>query len=425
MKKYMLAIITALVILTACGRVDDITHKPSAGGASPESEPFILTSTAETSAVTETESRPDVTTSEKKKSSKKKTATTAAPLIPEVPSDFTVTAVSSAQQIHLPNQPVSADIFDRLKSLDYKPYNCDGLPEYTLTAPDGTYYSLDLSGKWVWKNYDGSEAVLPDDIIEWLKNNGISVGMTPTEYNEPDRAAVLSESFFDSVVSAEYYDFDGTRYLIDGGNIGAVRDMLRGFKGEACGDPVIDGWYSFTLTDREGNIYGMEIAGNYMILGGTYYHDQNSDLGGRLAEHFRANGTPAPRELTTVFELVKVSGDCAYLTHDTYGLVSCDLKGLTMETVVLRSGMMLRVTWSGDVAESYPDILGGVTGVTLADDLAQPDRPDFVGEHLSELVEACRGKDDYDDRTAEADKIAGLKPCERDALLWLVENELT
>ena len=87
----------------------------------------------------------------------------------------------------------------------------------------------------------------------------------------------------------------------------------------------------------------------------------------------------------------------------------------------LPAGTMLKITWSGMIAESSPSILEGVTSVTRADDLANPDRKDFVTENLPALIEACRGKDDYSD---EIEKLTGLKKCEKDALMWLVGNEL-
>lgn len=62
-------------------------------------------------------------------------------------------------------------IFERLDALEYIPVTCDGLPEYKLTADDETIYWLNFSSKWVWKNGVDAEAVLPDDIIAWLKEN--------------------------------------------------------------------------------------------------------------------------------------------------------------------------------------------------------------------------------------------------------------
>ena len=74
-------------------------------------------------------------------------------------------------------------IFERLKSLEYTPVTCDGLPEYTLSAPDGSYYQINLSGKWVWKNMKDEEAQLPDELVSWLKANGERIGMTVATWN--------------------------------------------------------------------------------------------------------------------------------------------------------------------------------------------------------------------------------------------------
>lgn len=62
-------------------------------------------------------------------------------------------------------------IFERLDALEYIPITCDGLPEYKLTADDGTVYWLNFSSKWVWKDGIDAEAVLPDDMIALLKEN--------------------------------------------------------------------------------------------------------------------------------------------------------------------------------------------------------------------------------------------------------------
>ena len=75
------------------------------------------------------------------------------------------------------------DIFAQLKSLNYTPVTCDGLPEYTLSAPDGTFYQINLSEKWVWKNMKDEEAQLPDELVSWLKANGERIGMTVATWN--------------------------------------------------------------------------------------------------------------------------------------------------------------------------------------------------------------------------------------------------
>ena len=73
-------------------------------------------------------------------------------------------------------------VFCWLDNLDYIPITCDGLPEYELTADDGTVYLLNFSGKWIWKKGIDAEAKLPDDIILWLKNNAGSVKLKEASY---------------------------------------------------------------------------------------------------------------------------------------------------------------------------------------------------------------------------------------------------
>lgn len=61
-------------------------------------------------------------------------------------------------------------IFDVLNTLEYQPYTCDGLPEYLLTAPDGTVYSINLSEKWIWRE-NSEQAELSDKLIARLKED--------------------------------------------------------------------------------------------------------------------------------------------------------------------------------------------------------------------------------------------------------------
>ena len=87
-----------------------------------------------------------------------------------VPSE-TTTAVLTQADIEV------SEIFKMLNSLHYEPITCDGLPEYKLTADDGTVYWLNFGSKWVWKDGIDAEAVLPDDIIFWLKENIMEVNL--------------------------------------------------------------------------------------------------------------------------------------------------------------------------------------------------------------------------------------------------------
>lgn len=66
-------------------------------------------------------------------------------------------------------------IFAELAGLEYQQYTCDGLPEYSLTADDGTTYYMNFSEKWVIRKDEQAE--LPDKIISWLEANKDSVSM--------------------------------------------------------------------------------------------------------------------------------------------------------------------------------------------------------------------------------------------------------
>ena len=67
-----------------------------------------------------------------------------------------------------------AGIFDVLNTLEYQPYTCDGLPEYLLTAADGTVYSMNFSEKWIWRG-NNEQAELPDELITRLKESGMLI----------------------------------------------------------------------------------------------------------------------------------------------------------------------------------------------------------------------------------------------------------
>ena len=66
---------------------------------------------------------------------------------------------------------ISTAIFDTLNGLEYQPYTCDGLPEYFLTAVDGTVYAINISEKWVWRG-NNEQAELSDELIIQLKECG-------------------------------------------------------------------------------------------------------------------------------------------------------------------------------------------------------------------------------------------------------------
>ena len=74
---------------------------------------------------------------------------------------------------YIPNDEQTSDIFRMLDDLDYQAVSCDGLPDYTLTAPDGTIYYISISSNWVWRQpslIDGAdnEATLTKEVIDAL-----------------------------------------------------------------------------------------------------------------------------------------------------------------------------------------------------------------------------------------------------------------
>jgi len=85
------------------------------------------------------------------------------------------------------------DVFARLNALTYSPETCDGLAEYVLNAPGDTeifYFNFSGNYKWVWRNGSASnpvlkEAVLPDDLAEYLMAHGEEIGMYPSQYSIP------------------------------------------------------------------------------------------------------------------------------------------------------------------------------------------------------------------------------------------------
>lgn len=101
-------------------------------------------------------------------------------------SEKPVTTASTTQatttQAETTNAPViadsgqSADVFKMLDSLNYHAISCDGLPEYQLTASDGTVYLLNISSSWVWRRPSliaeaDNEAPLTQEVIDAIYAN--------------------------------------------------------------------------------------------------------------------------------------------------------------------------------------------------------------------------------------------------------------
>lgn len=83
------------------------------------------------------------------------------------------TSVTTTKPVSAPPAPpvVSENIFDIMANLDYRPYTCDGIPDYILTAEDGTTYQILIDCKHVWRN-GSEEADITPEILEWVKKYG-------------------------------------------------------------------------------------------------------------------------------------------------------------------------------------------------------------------------------------------------------------
>ena len=79
------------------------------------------------------------------------------------------------------------DIFKMLDSLDYHAISCDGLPEYELTAQDGTVYLVNFDGGWVWRRPSliaeaDNEAPLTQEVIEAIRIYWDKLDIAPAIY---------------------------------------------------------------------------------------------------------------------------------------------------------------------------------------------------------------------------------------------------
>ncbi|MBR1750499.1 MAG: hypothetical protein IJ740_06390, partial [Ruminococcus sp.] len=69
-----------------------------------------------------------------------------------------------------------------LDLLDYRYGRNDGLPEYSLTADDGTVYQINISSKWVWRGND-HEAVIYDELAQLLEMYKDEISLQPVNWN--------------------------------------------------------------------------------------------------------------------------------------------------------------------------------------------------------------------------------------------------
>ena len=79
------------------------------------------------------------------------------------------------------------DVFKKLDSLNYQAISCDGLPEYQITASDGTVYLVNFDGAWVWRRPSligdaDNEATLTQEVIDAIYANWDQLNIVKTEW---------------------------------------------------------------------------------------------------------------------------------------------------------------------------------------------------------------------------------------------------
>lgn len=118
----------------------------------------------------------------------------------------------------------ATEIFDVLNTLEYQPYTCDGLPEYLLTATDGTVYSINFSEKWIWRG-NSEQAELSNELIARLKEdkNLAQAENVPIETNKPKESKRTVESistlfeengYYTKCENTENFILSGEQYVL-------------------------------------------------------------------------------------------------------------------------------------------------------------------------------------------------------------------
>ena len=85
------------------------------------------------------------------------------------------------------NSGKADNVFKKLDSLNYQAISCDGLPEYQITASDGTIYLINFDGAWVWRRPSliadaDNEAPLTKEVIDAIYANWDQLNIVKTEW---------------------------------------------------------------------------------------------------------------------------------------------------------------------------------------------------------------------------------------------------
>ena len=224
MKRRMIAITAFMAVaLAGCGQIDEPltttnsnaqpaaqievqTASKSDAPAESTSEAKKTSATQQTTEETSTETTSDVSFSEKQAEDSTMNVISEnndtpqpqaeekqSPAETEKSAATASTTQATTTQAETPNAPVVADsgqaddVFKMLDSLNYLAISCDGLPEYQITASDGTVYLVNFDGAWVWRRPSligdaDNEATLTQEVIDAIYTNWDQLNIVKNEW---------------------------------------------------------------------------------------------------------------------------------------------------------------------------------------------------------------------------------------------------
>lgn len=174
-----------------------------------------------------------------------------------------------------------AGIFDVLNTLEYQPYTCDGLPEYLLTAADGTVYSINFSEKWIWRG-NSEQAELSDELIARLKEdkNLTKAENIPIETNKPNMEIPTEATApVDNPQSPIAEPKDDTTENVTG--MTGIFDALNKLKYQPY---TCDGLPEYRLLATDGTVYFINFSENWVWRGNSEQAELPDELVSQLKE---------------------------------------------------------------------------------------------------------------------------------------------
>ena len=201
MKRKMIALTVFMAfVLAGCGQIDELltttnsnnqaaaqievqtasrNDVPAESTTEPKKTSVAQQTTEETSmettsisSVVETQAEDNAVSAVPENSDTSKLQAEGKQSVTESEKPVTTTVSTTPETTTQPEAPVQTDltiseIFQKLNSLHYEPMTCDGIPEKTFIAEDGTAFAVNFSERWVWRN-GVEEAKLTNELYDAL-----------------------------------------------------------------------------------------------------------------------------------------------------------------------------------------------------------------------------------------------------------------